>query len=143
MFISKRLIFSFFPLILSSFSVPVQATHAFSQISYNNKDNVITVTEVSSASADSVFIFSDHVSEQDATKTQYPNHLPFPPETPRDNTVVQVLKSSPRFDNKKAPISPNRIQQIFITSSIPEINTPGRYNYYLSPEHLRHEVLRI
>jgi hypothetical protein len=143
MVISKRLIFSFFLLTLSFFRAPAQPAYAYSQISFDNKDNVNTVTEVPSAHADSVFIFPDHVSEQDATKTQHPNDLPFPPEPLRDNTVVQVLKNSPRFDNKKIQISPNRIQQFSIALSTMEIHSPGRYQYNLSPEHLRHEVLRI
>lgn len=109
----------------------------------NSCDNLLTNNQLHHTEIDSAFTTISYFPDQDATKTQHTRHYPLPPETPRNDNILHILKETLRFDHKKHSTQGKQFFEYYSVHSPPQNQPPGNYNnlHYYKP--ITSEVLRI
>lgn len=106
-------------------------------------DNLLTTNQLQQSEIDSAFTAMSYFPVQDATKTQHTSHYPFPPESPHNDNILHILKSTIRFDHKKHSIQGKQCIEHYSVHSPPSNHPPGNYSKPPCSRPITSEVLRI
>ncbi len=109
----------------------------------NSCDNLLTTNRLKLSEIDSAFTTISYFPDQDATKTHHSNHYPFPPESPRNDNILHILKGTIRLDHKKHWTQGKTYIEYYSVHSPPINQPPGNCSkpHYSRPVTI--EVLRI